>query len=168
MGRQVALIVCGKQRDNTYHAHESGSLMRLPLVALGVGTVLGGLINLPGLYWLSNFLSPVLHEEVAPYTIGKGILATVVTLLALGSMYIGWCFDWFYQRVVVRPYRQISAFLSSVFDQQGIDGILVDGLPRLFSRLSTTLRIGQSGYIRNYAWVFFLGVIVLVGYFAIR
>jgi NADH-quinone oxidoreductase subunit L len=202
MGRQVALIFWGKQRDNTYHAHESGSLMRLPLVALGVGTLLGGLINLPGLYWLSNFLTPVLHEEVAPYTIGKGILATVVTLLALGSMYIGWYlyavtfqsrirvgkddpllyylgdiwrgaeigwgFDWFYQRIVVRPYRRISAFLSSVFDQQGIDGILVDGLPQLFSRLSTTLRTGQSGYIRNYAWVFFLGVIVLVGYFAIR
>jgi NADH-quinone oxidoreductase subunit L len=164
--------------------------------------VLGGLINLPGLYWLSNFLNPVLHEEVAPYTIGKGILATVVTLLALGSLYIGWYlyavtfqsrirvgkedplhhylgdiwrgaeigwgFDWFYQRVVIRPYRQISAFLSSVFDQQGIDGILVDGLPRLFSRFSTTLRTGQSGYIRNYAWVFFFGVIVLVGYFAIR
>ena len=62
----------------------------------------------------------------------------------------------------------VSAFLSSVFDQLGIDGILVDGLPRLFSRLSTTLRGGQSGYIRNYAWVFFFGVIVLVGYFAIR
>jgi len=202
MGRQIALIFYGKQRDNSYHAHESGPVMRLPLVALGVGTVLGGLINLPGLYWLSNFLSPVLHEEVAPYTIGKLILAVVVTLLALGSMYIGWYlyavtfqsrikagkddpllyylgdiwrgaeigwgFDWFYQRVVVRPYRQISAFLSSVFDQQGIDGILVDGPPQLFSRLSTTLRTGQSGYIRNYAWVFFLGVIVLVGYFAIR
>jgi NADH-quinone oxidoreductase subunit L len=202
MGRQVALIFYGKQRDTSYHAHESGSMMRLPLVALAIGTVLGGLINLPGLHWLTDFLSPVLHEEAAPYTIGKGVLAAVVTLLALGSMYggwylyavtfqnrikaakddpllyyfgdiwrgaeIGWGFDWFYQRVVVRPYRQVSAFLSSVFDQQGIDGILVDGLPRLFSRLSTTLRVGQSGYIRNYAWVFFLGVIVLVGYFAIR
>ena len=151
MGRQVALIFYGKQRDNTYHAHESGSVMRLPLVVLGVGTVLGGLMNLPGLYWLSNFLAPVLHEEVAPYTIGKGVLAAVVTLLALGSMYVGWYlyavtfqsrikagkddplqyylgdiwrgaeigwgFDWFYQRFVIRPYRQISTFLSSVFDQ---------------------------------------------------
>jgi NADH-quinone oxidoreductase subunit L len=202
MGRQVALIFYGKQRDTAYHAHESGSMMRLPLIVLGVGTVLGGLINLPGVHWLSSFLNPVLHEEVAPYTIGKGVLAAVVTLLALGSMYggwylyavtfqsrikagkddpllyflgdiwrgaeIGWGFDWFYQRVVMRPYRQISAFLSSVFDQQGIDGILVDGLPQLFSRLSTALRTAQSGFIRNYAWVFFGGVIVLVGYFAIR
>ena len=180
-------------------------LWLVPLVALAVGAVLGGLMNLPGLYWLTNFLSPVLdpkHQEVLEYTIGKGVLAAVVTLLALGSMYggwylyavtyqsrirvgkddplhhylgdiwraaeIGWGFDWFYQRVVMRPYRQISAFLSSVFDQQGIDGILVDGLPQLFSRLSTTLRTGQSGFIRNYAWVFFFGVIILVGYFAIR
>jgi len=202
MGRQVALIFYGKQRDNTYHAHESGSLMRWPLVVLGVGSVLGGLINLPGLYWLSNFLSPVLHEEIPQYTIGAGVLAAVTTLLALGTMYvgwrlyavnfqsrikagkddplhhylgdiwrgaeIGWGFDWFYQRFIVQPYRKISAFLSSVFDQQGIDGILVDGLPRLFSRLSIILRTGQSGFIRNYAWVFFFGVIVLLGYFAIR
>ena len=90
MGRQIALIFWGKQRDTTYHAHESGSMMRLPLVVLAAGTVLGGLMNLPGVSWLSTFLNPVLHEEIAPYTIGKGILATVVTLLALGSMYIGW------------------------------------------------------------------------------
>jgi NADH-quinone oxidoreductase subunit L len=202
MGRQVALIFYGKQRDTSYHAHESGPMMRLPLIALAIGTVLGGAINLPGLHWLADFLNPVLHEEMAPYTLGKGVLATVVTLMALASMYggwylyavtfqsrikpgkddpllyylgdiwrgseIGWGFDWFYQRVVVRPYRAISLFLSNIFDQQGIDGILVDGLPRLFGRLSTLFRVGQSGYIRNYAWVFFFGVIVLVGYFATR
>jgi NADH-quinone oxidoreductase subunit L len=202
MGRQVALIFYGRQRDNTYHAHESGPVMRLPLVALAIGTVLGGAINLPGVHWLGHFLEPVLHEVPAPFTVGKGVLAAVVTLLAAATMYggwylyavtfqsrikagrddpllhylgdiwrgaeIGWGFDWVYQRFVIRPYRQVSAFLSNVFDQQGIDGILVDGLPRLFGRLSNMFRSGQSGYIRNYAWVFFIGVIVLVGYFATR
>ena len=33
--------------------------------------------------------------------------------------------------------------------------------------LSQVFRQGQTGYIRNYAWVFFVGVVVLVGYFAI-
>jgi NADH-quinone oxidoreductase subunit L len=202
MGRQIALIFYGKQRDNTYHAHESGPVMRLPLIALAIGTVLGGVINLPGVHWLGHFLEPVLHEEAVEFTLGKGILAAVVTILAAATMYggwylyavrfqsriragkddpllyylgdiwrgseIGWGFDWFYQRVVIRPYRQVSAFLSGVFDQQGIDGVLVDGLPRLFGRLSNMFRAGQSGYIRNYAWVFFIGVIVLVGYFATR
>ena len=99
---------------------------------------------------------------------GGATLHASATLVDPSGAEIGWGFDWFYQRVVVRPYRQISAFLSSVFAQQGIDGILVDGLPQLLSRLSTTLRTGQSGFIRNYAWVFFFGVIVLVGYFIIR
>ena len=27
--------------------------------------------------------------------------------------------------------------------------------------------IGETGYIRNYAWVFAIGVVILVGYFAI-
>jgi NADH-quinone oxidoreductase subunit L len=174
--------------------------MAWPLIVLAVGTVLGGLMNLPGVHWLGHYLEPVLHEEAVEFTLGKGILAAVTTLLALGSLYggwylyarvfanrikvgrddpmlrylgdiwrgaeIGWGFDWFYQRFVIRPYRAISAFLSSVFDQQGIDGILVDGLPRLFGQLSVAFRRGQSGYIRNYAWVFLIGVIALVGYFA--
>jgi NADH-quinone oxidoreductase subunit L len=204
MGRQTALIFYGKQRDTTYHAHESGPTMRWPLVVLAIGAVLGGLMNLPGLHWLASYLTPVLGAEEASeaYSVGKGVLAVVVTLLAAGAGYagwylyahtfanrikvgkddpllyylgdlwrggeIGWGFDWLYQRAVIRPYRVASDFLSSVFDQQGIDGILVDGLPRLFGGLSVLFRRGQSGYIRNYAWVFFIGVVVLVGYFAIR
>jgi NADH-quinone oxidoreductase subunit L len=83
------------------------------------------------------------------------------------GMEIAWGFDWFYNRVIVRGYRALSGFLSSVFDQQGIDGILVDGTARGLGRLSQVFRLGQSGYIRNYAWVFAIGVVVLVGYFAI-
>ncbi|HNP87173.1 MAG TPA: hypothetical protein PKK78_13585, partial [Kouleothrix sp.] len=60
-----------------------------------------------------------------------------------------------------------SAFLASVFDQQGIDNILVDGVGRAFGGLAGIFRRGQTGYIRNYAWVFFVGVVVLVGYFAL-
>jgi NADH-quinone oxidoreductase subunit L len=204
MGRQTALIFYGKQRDTTYHAHESGPVMRWPLIVLAIGAIIGGVINLPGLHWLASYLTPVLGaaEAEEAYTVGKGVLAVVVTLLAAGAGYagwylyahtfanrikvgrddpllyyfgdiwrggeIGWGFDWLYQRAIIRPYRLVSAFLSNVFDQQGIDGILVDGLPRLFGRLSTLVRRGQSGYIRNYAWVFFVGVVVLVGYFAIR
>ncbi|MBK9715509.1 MAG: NADH-quinone oxidoreductase subunit L [Kouleothrix sp.] len=201
MGRQVALIFYGKQRDNSYHAHESGPVMLWPLIILAVGTIVGGVMNLPGLHWLTSYLQPVLGEEVEVYTVGKGVLAGVVTVLAAISGLLGWYlyahvlevrikpgkddpgyryagdiwrgaeiawgFDWFYNRVVVRGYRGASAFLSDVFDQQGIDGILVDGVGRTFGRLSQVFRQGQTGYIRNYAWVFFVGVVVLVGYFAI-
>lgn len=202
MGRQVALVFWGKPRDHhAEHAHESTGVMKNVLIILGVGAVLAGAMNLPGLYWLEHYLHPVLGEEAAAYTIGKGVLATVVTLLAAASMYGGWFlyarvlegkikpgkddpgyrysgdiwrgaelawgFDWFYNRVIVRGYRALGGFLSSVFDQQGIDGILVDGLGRSLGNLANLFRRGQTGYIRNYAWVFFIGVVVLVGYFAL-
>ena len=69
--------------------------------------------------------------------------------------------------MIVRGYGALSGFLSGVFDQQGIDGILVDGTARGLGRLAQVFRQGQTGYIRNYAWVFAIGVVVLVGYFAI-
>jgi len=81
---------------------------------------------------------------------------------------MAWGFDWFYNRVIWRGYRRLDAFLANVFDQQGIDGILVDGVGRAFGSLAGIFRRGQTGYIRNYAWVFFIGVVVLVGYFATR
>jgi NADH-quinone oxidoreductase subunit L len=81
------------------------------------------------------------------------------------GMEIGWGFDWFYDRVVVRSYRGLARFLSDVFDAQGIDGILVDGTGRLFGRLAQWFRQAQTGYVRNYALVFLVGVIGLIGYF---
>src|SRR5262249_52528056 len=158
-----ALIFWGKPRDaHAEHAHESTGTMRWVLIVLGVGAIIAGAMNLPGLYSLEKYLHPVLNEESGPYTIGKGALAVVVTLLAAASMYGGWYlyarvlearikpgkedpgyrylgdiwrgaemawgFDWFYNRVIWRGYRRLDAFLSNVFDQQGIDGILVDGV----------------------------------------
>jgi NADH-quinone oxidoreductase subunit L len=202
MGRQVALTFYGRPRSSeAEHAHESGPMMLWPLIILAIGSVVAGVMNLPGLHWLETYLEPVLNEHAGEFTLGKGILAAVVTILAAGAGYVGWYlyahtwesrikpgredplfrymgdiwrgmeiawgFDWFYNRVIVRGYRAVSGFLSGVFDAQGIDGILVDGPARLFGRLGQLFREGQTGYIRNYAWVFAIGVVVLVGYFAI-
>lgn len=203
MGRQVALVFEGKPRSHeAEHAHESGPAMRWPLIVLAAGAVVVGLINVPGLNWLHDFLHPVIEGEVDAFSIGKGVLAAVTTLLGLGAFWGGyhlygtrlasrikmgredpgyyysgdiwrgaelaWGFDWFYDRVVVRAYRVSAEFLSDVFDRQAIDGILVDGVGRLFTRTAQSLRGAQSGYIRNYALVFLIGVIIVVGYFVLR
>ncbi len=202
MGRQVALIFYGKQRDTSYHAHESEPIIRWPLVVLAVGAIIAGIINLPGLHWLNDYLKPTLNEEATLYTFGKGALAVITTLIAAGSGYLGWYlygtvlpnrikvgkddpalrylgdlwrgsemgwgFDWLYQRGIVRPYREISVFLSDVFDRQGIDETLVDGSARLVGWLSQSIRGAQSGFVRNYALMFLIGVVILVGYFTFR
>jgi NADH-quinone oxidoreductase subunit L len=198
MGRQIAMVFFGNQRDHTYHAHESGRMMTVPLIILAVGAVLAGAMNLPGSHWLAHWLEPVFHaEHHAEFNIA---LAIITTLLAIGSAYVGWRYyirnevkvetgtsdplyrytgdlwdmlehAWFFDRAyekhtVVPGYRRLSAFLAKVFDQQGIDAA-VNGIGRFVMQVSSLLRPLQSGYVRNYALVFLVGVIVLVGYLLI-
>jgi NADH-quinone oxidoreductase subunit L len=199
MGRQIALIFYGNQRDTAYHPHESTSIMTWPLVILAVGTIAGGLINIPGLHPLTTYLQPVISEEAESFNIA---LALVTLLASAGAGYLGWYLyahiweprvrlgrndplfrysgdlwrgaelawgiDWFYDRAIARPYRVLANFMGTVVDQQGIQGILVEGLGRLVEQLSLLFRRAQTGYFRNYALVFLLGVIGIVGYFVLR
>lgn len=94
MGRQVALVFYGQQRDKTYHPHESGRAMTVPLIILAVGAVFAGVINLPGDYpgahLITSWLKPVLQEEAATFGLTEFFLALITTLLAAGSAYAGW------------------------------------------------------------------------------
>ena len=202
VGRQIALVFWGTPRDTSFHPHESGRAMTIPLIILAVLTVLGGAINLPFTHWLDSYLGPVFGTATEPYTIGKGVLAAVVTLLAAGAMYagwwvygrawnlrvrigksdplhyytgdiwngaeLGWGFDWLYEHAVVQPYRIAATWLGEVFDRQGIQGVLVEGLGSIVNVFSRGFRTFQTGYIRNYILVFFGGVVLLLGYFVLR
>lgn len=198
MGRQIAMVFYGEQRDPTYHAHESGKMMTVPLVILAVGSVLIGAINLPGLHWLNDWLEPVLHTHAHEFGMKELALAIITTLLAIGSAYVGWRYylsnqgklkigekdplyhytgdvwdmienAWFFDKIyekyaVVPGYRGLSNLLAKVFDVEGIDGT-VNAVGRVFMRASAGVRALQSGYLRNYALAFLVGVIVVVGYF---
>ncbi|RRR74845.1 MAG: NADH-quinone oxidoreductase subunit L [Candidatus Viridilinea halotolerans] len=94
MGRQVALIFYGEQRDTHYHAHESGQVMTLPLVILAGGALVAGFMNLPTLFsgmpaahLLTDWLKPVLHEEAGEFNLLVALLATAG---AVGMGYLGW------------------------------------------------------------------------------
>ncbi len=203
MGRQVALVFFGEQRDSHYHAHESGRMMTVPLVVLAVGAIIGGLINvpafvegMPGAHLLATWLHPVLHEEVGKFNFG---LAALATLGAVGMGFLGWWLyttnaakvkvggqdpayhysgdiwdaleaAWYvdasYHRFVVVPFRMFGDFLARVFDPQGIDG-LVTGVGSFFGWASTEVRQLQTGYVRNYAFVFTLGAALVLGFMLI-
>ncbi|MEY3990700.1 MAG: hypothetical protein RI985_1781 [Chloroflexota bacterium] len=97
MGRQIALTFEGEPRDADLHAHEHLGSMKWPLYLLAGGAVLGGLLNIPGIHWLHDWLHPVLHEEVELFTWQMGIFAAITTLMAAGSGYLGY---WLYSRVL--------------------------------------------------------------------
>ncbi|MBC8076757.1 MAG: NADH-quinone oxidoreductase subunit L [Chloroflexales bacterium] len=90
MGRQVALVFYGAQRDKNYKAHESPRIMTVPLIILAIGTVLAGVINLPVLEWLGHWLEPVTQEAPGEYGAGEIAFAVFSTVAAMGVAYVAW------------------------------------------------------------------------------
>jgi NADH-quinone oxidoreductase subunit L len=206
MGRQIFLVFWGQQRDNSYHPHESGGIMTTPLLILAVGTLIAGLINLPGTilgvelpgaHALEHFLEPVfaatgnVHEApafnifIAAGTVVLSLIALFVAYQVYATRtwkkgfkdplyrYLGFLFEGFenrwyvddiYNAIIVQPFKSIATFLSRVFDPRGIDGI-VNGAARLVGLGGQGLRQAQTGYVRSYALVFFIGVVAVLGYF---
>jgi NADH-quinone oxidoreductase subunit L len=206
MGRQIALVFFGKPRSEAAQkAHESGPVMRVPLIVLAVGAILGGIINLPsfapdlpGTHLLGDWLKPTLEEEALPFGAAQIVLALVTTLASAATGYAGYRFylgnsarikpgernvrDPLYPvtgdlwelssealgfnglaRYVRQGYTWLGARLAS-FDARGLDG-LVDAVGYGLRGLGNNLRGAQTGYVRNYALLFLLGVVVIVGYF---
>jgi NADH-quinone oxidoreductase subunit L len=101
MGRQIWMVFFGKPRHAAAgHAQESPRVMTVPLMVLAGLSVLGGLLNLPGLHsltnWLGHTIQAVEHEaEVAPWlAVSWGgfnpIVAALSLVLALVAIYISW------------------------------------------------------------------------------
>ena len=70
-----------------------------------------------------------------------------------------WYVDEIYEAIVVRPLEKLSQFLWRGIDLT-IDGILSLGAATV-ALIGDLLRFLQTGNVRNYALMFFAGVIVL-------
>ncbi len=82
---------------------------------------------------------------------------------------IDWRFwhDWFHDSVIAAGYNGLSRILAQPIDLGVIDGF-ANGLGRFFAWLSSHLRRVQTGLVRNYALVVFIGVVVMLGYLILR
>jgi len=72
------------------HAHDAPMTMAAALVPLGVLSVIGGIINLPGALTLEHFLEPVVGEGHVPEGLGAWLLpgaAVVVAILGIAAAY---------------------------------------------------------------------------------
>jgi NADH-quinone oxidoreductase subunit L len=197
MSRMMILAFFGKARwSEGTHAHESPSVMVLPMVLLAVGSVLAGALNfpasLPNAAWLSSFLEPVIghaaHEEALGVIVVMWALAAVAVLgawwiygidlerraavrLRLGpvNQIVRHKFfvDEIYATVVVAPFQLLASFLAGVVDRRVIDGA-VNGVASLTSRGATVLRRVQSGFVRSYALGVLGGAALVVMYVVLR
>jgi NADH-quinone oxidoreductase subunit L len=71
--------------------------------------------------------------------------------------------DWFHEVVIAKGYQLIASLLALKVDVGFIDAI-ANGLGRVTQAVSAQLRRLETGYVRNYALVFFLGVVAILAY----
>jgi len=177
-----------------YDPHDPSWLMSLPLVVLGVLSVLGGLINLPfhpNLDFLDRWLSPVFDSRLLAHQWGIGTewgfalvdaaLAVIGVGLALALwsrtserpaaepafLRRAWFIDWAYDRFIARPSTEVAFEISSVVEAKGIDGA-VNGFAVLVRATGRKLRTVQTGYVRNYALGLTAGVVIILAYVLTR
>jgi NADH-quinone oxidoreductase subunit L len=101
MGRQIWMVFFGKPRHAAAeHAQESPKVMTVPLMVLAALSLLGGLLNFPGINSLTNWLGHTIHapetELALPawLTISWGGFNPWTALISLGlaliAIYISW------------------------------------------------------------------------------
>ncbi len=76
--------------------------------------------------------------------------------------------DELYGALFVRPYFALSAFAWRIVDEILIDGFVVKavgGAVAFYSRVTARL---QTGLVQNYAAAFFVGVVILLGWYLLR
>ncbi len=198
MGRQVLMIFFGSTRsDAAKHAKESGLWVTIPLMILALLSIVGGALNLPGIYTLEHWLGNTIeltHEGRFLLPVAAGALA--VSLIAIFLAYtlygrkpmasakaadplakpLGVFFTWMnkkfmvdelYQAVVLTPYKKLAGFLAHSVDQGVIDGA-ANGLGSLTVSLAGALRKLQTGFARTYALSFLVGIVAILVYLLTR
>ena len=70
--------------------------------------------------------------------------------------------DELYDFAIVRPTRTLGRWLSRFFDR-GIDNA-VNAVGYLMREASVALRELQTGYVRNYALLIFVGAVLIIGF----
>jgi NADH-quinone oxidoreductase subunit L len=78
---------------------------------------------------------------------------------------IDWGFwhDWVHDSLLAQTFRRFARFLAEPFDLGVIDGI-ANGLGAITTNSAKGLRFFQTGFVRNYALVTFMGVVIMLGY----
>jgi len=185
MFRLLILTFFGKARythDDVHHVHESPASMLIPLVILGIGSVGGGLLNIPGFLGFESIdeSGSSLHTFLMLDSIGAALLGLAVAWLlyvarpqlparlAAGAESIyailtnKYYIDEIYNAIVVWPLLVTSReFLWKFVDTILIDGT-VNGVGHVIRASANGLRHMQTGYVRTYAaWILAGGVLVI-------
>jgi NADH-quinone oxidoreductase subunit L len=188
MTRLMLMTFYGAKRwQQGVHPHESPAVMTVPLIFLGIASVIGGLVLNN---WIVGWLNPAVGGEAPAETPSLLHFSTVaiVTLVvvAIGVGISVWIFgprreipvtqaanasfltvagrndlygDAFNEAVFMRPGQRLTAGLVRL-ESSGIDGA-VNGTAAAIGGMSARLRRVQNGFVRSYALTMTVGVAIV-------
>jgi NADH-quinone oxidoreductase subunit L len=189
MGRECFVVFFGKARDHhAYdHAHESPLVMTLPLVFLALLSIAGGWGD-----YVPHFLVGGVEEHAAHHEAWKGFALLAVPaagFLLSGLIYLRpnasdepvksalgpvwtlvenkYYFDELYA-LIIKYVQGTIATLCELFDRWVLQRLGIGGLAGTTSLAGKTLRLLQTGNIQSYAFLFALGVTVIIYYVVVR
>ena len=191
MFRLLFVVFFGPARsEGAEHAHESPRVMTTPLVLLAVFSAIGGFIGIdlfvskmfPGEAhhggWIESILQPFGHNLLAAMF---GILAALVGISLAATFYwnatkdplaahLGWLsramrnrfyFDELYSWLISITHEALAK-LADWFDRWIIAGLGVRGTHGTTEIFGRALRMVQTGNLQTYAFLFALGVAVIL------
>jgi NADH-quinone oxidoreductase subunit L len=199
MGRQILMVFTGKARSKAAeHASESSAIFIIPLVILAALSILGGVINLPGVSILEKWIDHTLElEKAAQFSWIVALASLLLSFLGLGlawSVYgyrslaglqktdplenrLGGFFqviqnkfwvDEFYQWLIIRPYRYFSDEILTRWFDQETIDSAVNDLGRLNVLMAGFVSKIQNGFVRTYALIVLLGVVAMLAFLLTR
>jgi NADH-quinone oxidoreductase subunit L len=191
MFRLIFVVFYGPSRSATAgHAHESHSVLTVPLVILAVPSVLAGFFGIEafvaksldveyhGAHGLAQIFYPLSHSPLAAFA---GLGAILFGFMAAFAFYhraeedplaarLGvfarllenrFYFDEFYQRLI-RWTHELLASIASFLDRWLIAGLLVKGTHGTTEFTGRALRLVQTGNMSTYAFLLVAGLAVLI------
>jgi NADH-quinone oxidoreductase subunit L len=187
MSRLMMMTYFGKKRWlEGVHPHEAPKLMTVPLIVLGALSALAGLLLVGG--WITDWLSPVVGEEVHhELAVSPLVMSVIVLLVVVAGIAVAWLTVGRHDVPVTAPTR-VSALTRAAradlygdaineelfmrpgdrfvtglvaFDDHVVDGV-VDGTAGAFGGMSQTFRRVQTGFVRSYALSVLVGALLVV------
>jgi NADH-quinone oxidoreductase subunit L len=178
MTRALVMTFHGERRwDDDVHPHEAPKSMTIPMIVLGVLSLVGGYLLIFGggvQHWLTPSVGPSVEEGV--HTVSPAVLTAltlVVVALGVGGAWVAFGMrpvprlrplavspvtiatrrnlyaDAVNEAVLMRPGQWLSRALV-FFDNRGVDGV-VNGFAASVGGGSSRLRRIQTGFVRSYA-----------------
>jgi NADH-quinone oxidoreductase subunit L len=178
-------------KDVAAHIHESPPVMLAPMWVLAVLAAIGGFIQLPGFGRFHDWLNPTFNHYLVSvnnvdvdfnwWSFGLVIALIVLAFIGARDLYRQgprarlkgtaaaiqefllekWYFDYLYNLLIELPTYALARLSWRGFDRGVIDGI-VNGVTRSVESGSSDVAPVQSGYVRTYAIILFVGVLVLI------